>query len=217
MNFDGSLVRQITTKPEEYGGISWSPDGKQIIYASRFDPGGAPNLFIVPADGAGKPTQVGGDDVEGWWPSWSPDGKHIIYQAIGGGETTISIMDVDGSNPKMLTNGNIDLDPVWSPDGQTIAFVRSKANKYAVWLMDADGQNPRELTPLYPDPDPKVDSPIKLPALTWSPDGRSIVFNSHRSKNWELDIVDISKPASVHRLIIASAKAFSPSWSKLQQ
>ena len=217
MNFDGSLVKQITTKPEEYGGISWSPDSKQLIYASRFDPGGFPNFYLVSSDGSGKPAQLGSDDLNGWWPSWSPDGKQIAYQAVGGGETTINVMNTDGSTPKMLTNGSIDLDPVWSPDGKTIAFIRSKANKYAVWLMDADGQNQRQLTPVAPDATANTDTPIKLPALTWSPDGRSIVFNTHRSKNWELDLVDISKPQSVRRLIIGSARAFSPSWTSAQQ
>jgi Tol biopolymer transport system component len=218
MNNDGSGVKQITTDAEEYGGMSWSPDGATIVFAARFDPGGFPNLFTVPSDGSSKPTQLGTDDLSGWWPSWSPDGSKIAFQAIGGSQTTINVINADGSNSQMLTNqAATDLDPVWSPDGKSIAFVRGIANKYAVWIMDADGKNPHQLTPLAINPDPQTDTPIRLPALTWSPDSQTIVFNTHKSKKWELDRVDVNKPTNVKRFIIASAEAFSPTWTGASQ
>src|SRR5258707_1074119 len=118
----------------------------------------------------------------------------------------------------MVTNeAAIDLDPVWSPDGKSIAFVRNNANKYAVWVMDADGQNPHQLTPLAIDPNPQTDAPIRLPALAWSPDSQFIVFNTHKTRKWELDRVNVSKPTDVRRFIIGSAEAFSPTWTRFTE
>jgi len=218
MNNDGSLVRQITKKTEEYGGVSWSPDGKTLVYASRFDPGGFPNLYTIPSDGSADPQQLGTDDLSGWWPSWSPDGKLIAYQAVGGGNTTINVVNADGTNSQALTGaaGVIDLDPVWSPDEKSIAFIRGSNNKYAVYMMDADGKNQKRLTDLFPDPNPKATEALKLPALAWSPDGSSIVFNTHKTAKWELDRVDVKNPLNVHRILIVSAVAYSPSWTSWQ-
>ena len=85
-------------------------------------------------------------------------------------------------------------DPRLSPDGTTIAFVVTRvdmnANRYrsAVWLAAADGSSaPRQLTA-----GEEGDS-----GPTWSPDGRTLAFTSHRKKDDKGD-----KRSTLHLLAV---------------
>ncbi|NUM79411.1 PD40 domain-containing protein, partial [bacterium] len=56
----------------------WSPDGKWIAYIS--DASGENEIYIVPQDGKGKPTQVTkGADTYYYTIYWSPDSKKIMW------------------------------------------------------------------------------------------------------------------------------------------
>ena len=49
----------------------------------------------------------------------------------------LAIMDYDGNNHKMLTNGdNLVLTPRFSPDGKNVVFLQYKNNKASVYLMN---------------------------------------------------------------------------------
>jgi Tol biopolymer transport system component len=84
----------------------------------------------------------------------------------------------DGTNPTELTTAPSNLaEPAWSPDGTKIAFAacreREAGSVYCntdIYLMNADGSGQTRLTH-----DPAYDA---NPA--WSPDGRTIGFNSFR-------------------------------------
>lgn len=64
-----------------------------------------------------------------------------------------------------------------TPSG-TIAFMREGK----VWLVDVDGKNERALTPelMY-----KADRP-----LTWSPDGKTLLYWSHSKVGWDIWATD---------------------------
>lgn len=81
-------------------------------------------------------------------------------------------MHADGSDPRQLTQGAIDIEPVFSPDGTQIAFGRivgdSAAGQLeAIYVMNSDGTGLREVVAARP----------ALEHPDWSPDGRSITFN----------------------------------------
>jgi dipeptidyl aminopeptidase/acylaminoacyl peptidase len=106
-------------------------------------------------------------------PRLSPDGNQVIFtrRAVDrmkdSWETTLWIMNVDGSNLRYLTRGS---DPIWSPDGTRIGYVGqpegAPSPQIFVRYMDAEGATSQVTT---------VD---QVPAnLKWSPDGRSIGFS----------------------------------------
>ena len=77
----------------------------------------------------------------------------------------------DGGQAHVLASGmDLMADPFFSPDGSQIAFTGTYDKNTDVYVMPASGGQPRRLT-YHPDPDI---------ALGWTPDGRSVLFSSHR-------------------------------------
>jgi len=62
--------------------------------------------------------------TSGWDPAISPDGQMVAF-VRGGGENGIWLIDIDGSNERLIYGERRDLSsPKWSPDGTYIVFGR---------------------------------------------------------------------------------------------
>ena len=79
-----------------------------------------------------------------------------------------------------LTSGDgSESHPCFGPDGRMLAFTAEYDGNSDVYVMPIDGGLPARLT-FHPDPDH---------ALTWTPDGRQVLFRSQRTNplgRWEL-------------------------------
>ena len=157
----------------DYTGPSWSPDGKQIAFASNRSGQANYEIYIMNLDGSGLQQiveHIGGDFA----PAWSPDGRMIAYQTVGTVESgfDIFVVNVDGTGEQNLTQapGDDEL-PVWSPDGRKIAFHSGQGDGTDIFVMDADGSNRVRLTD-------GNGSQHASPA--WSPDGQRVAFESTR-------------------------------------
>ncbi len=162
MRSDGSELTRLTYwTPNETGGRAgvqrpvWSPDGSRI--AASFE-GERTWLFVMNADASNLVTLAEGRD-----PAWSPDGTRIAFDQQG----NIWVINADGTNLRQLTyDPTPKLYPAWSPDGSQIAYTTLTSEGGAIYIMNADGSNVRQLTNK------------SAYGLSWSPDGREIVFGS---------------------------------------
>src|SRR6202140_2316640 len=161
-----------------FGGMnlspSWSPDGKIALSSSR---NGYPNIFVVDGSGGNsrRLTNDKGPDVS---PTWNrKTGSQIAFVSGRTGLPQIYTMESDGTNQQRMTDQGYAVSPNWSPNGQFLTF--SWMRKYGpgepgsndLYLMDVASKQWVQLT----HDSGRNDFPC------WSPDGRHIIFQSHRS------------------------------------
>ena len=80
----------------------------------------------------------------GW--GQAPTTPKIAFSSHRDGNRDIYVMDINGKNPRNLTNHpGFDFSPAWSLDGQRIAFLSHRREGDGLYVMDADGKNQRYL------------------------------------------------------------------------
>jgi DNA-binding winged helix-turn-helix (wHTH) protein/Tol biopolymer transport system component len=126
-NPDGSNPMQLTDPPVYPKSLRWSPDGTEILFVDR-TPQGLDAIYIVPADGSGKPRRMlPGDREAETDPSWSPDGRKIAFSTspnVGESlKSDLRILDIATENVTAIPASDGLLVPRWSPDGLSIAAM----------------------------------------------------------------------------------------------
>jgi Tol biopolymer transport system component len=98
MDRDGSNLRQVTKNGAANFAPYFTPDGKQIIFATNHpDPRGRNfDLYVVNVDGTGLEQVTFNATFDGF-PMFSPDGKRIVFAsnryAAREGDTNVFIAD----------------------------------------------------------------------------------------------------------------------------
>jgi len=122
------------------------------------------------------------------WPRISPDEKRIAFQSSDETGTKIIVtVNLDGSDLRTVPTGlDRPWDPVWSPDGTQLVFAQQPpdagdptAQTESVYISDTSGHDRRLLATFL--------GFIQLPA--WSPDGRTIAYQTRTGKRGDADIV----------------------------
>jgi Tol biopolymer transport system component len=136
-------------------------------------------------------------------------------EALDCGKGEIAVVDANGSGLRVLTHDKVtEFDPVWSPDGREIAFIRPTAHTSSqVWVMNANGTGQHSLTRLRNAP--QLYSAPNEPALSWSPDGRQIVFSAfpnNQGGREQLYLLNV-RTHRLRRLPTLATGATNPVWS----
>jgi TolB protein len=159
----GTRPKNITNNPAAVDDDpDWSPDGRKIAFTShavtdnKRDNYVTAEIYVIDAEGKGKPARLTNNTEEERAPAWSPDSKRILFMcrkgspAEGGVIPTfeLCVMNADGTGLKRLTNTGRYLTPSWSPDGRQIVFHRAVGGpgRFQLFLINADGTGDRQLT-----------------------------------------------------------------------
>jgi TolB protein len=146
MDRGGSDLRQVSSVTA--WDPTWSPDGKQILFASYA--GDLSQLFIINADGTGLHQVSNLPDLRGR-SDWSPQNLLVTYSGKPW-QRELFLLNPDGSNQRQLTpSGGNSQGPSFSPDGQWVAFT-AYFDKYGdpfgceIYILRVDGTDLRRLT-----------------------------------------------------------------------
>ena len=171
VNPDGSNLQQLT-RDIYIDQSAWSPDGKYIAAQARFN--GLGSILRIQVGADNKAVEIlnltDKETAESVVPTWSPDGTRIAFMSKrGGGDWQIHVMNADGSDKRMVTDGKgLAKLPVWSPDGASIAYVLSDGASSAseINVVPAAGGAARAIT---------SNGSVKSNPI-WAHDGKSIIF-----------------------------------------
>ncbi len=147
-------TRRITNTPEQERSVSFSPDGRSLLYAS--ERGGSwklyrtdltdkdePNFFNATAL---KETPVLESDLETFQPHFSPDGTEIAYLEE---RTTLKVLNLKTGASRTILPGDLNYSYSdgdqwyeWSPDGRWFAvqFLSHTRWSSEVGLIPASGE-----------------------------------------------------------------------------
>lgn len=128
---------------------TWSPDGKQILFASNIE--GANQLFVMNADGSGVKRITDFDALRGR-SDWSPDGQWMVTYNGPSWHREVFIFRPDLSDLHQLSPaGGNSQGPAFSPDGKWVVFT-SYFDHYGddlgceIYIIRVDGTDLRRLT-----------------------------------------------------------------------
>ena len=118
----------------------WSPDGRQLYFASNRE--GPLNVYRLRLEESEEPEFVYGDERTTFASSVSPDGKRLLL--VVQGQTTANdllILDLEkGGEPDMFRATRFDEEhAVFSPDGRWIAYSSNESGRPEIYVAASSG------------------------------------------------------------------------------
>jgi Tol biopolymer transport system component len=199
-------LRQLTDNTWDDTYPRWSPDGKKIAFSANHN--GNYDLFVMDENGENI-TQLTASPEDDLDAAWAPDGQNIVFtkrvEKVIGKELSIWILNLSSKQERrvMPDFSRSNILPDYSPRAPLLAFTGSRAIGWDVFLYDLDGQRYSGLT-----------EGGKACRSRFSPDGRQIVYVSHKTDG-KGDIWTMNSDGSNQQRITERDETYDyfPSWS----
>ncbi len=203
----GGEPRQITFDNCSTIGLTWTKDGREIVFSSTR--GGVPSLWRISASG-GTPRPVQGIGAPAYNPSIAPKGNQLVYEQSSYSDSIWRVDLKSGTNVRgspvrvTSTNRGFNRRPSVSPDGQKIAFDSNRLGYSDIWYCHSDGSNCTQSTSLHGESG----------TTRWSPDGHYIVFESQHQEYEDIYVVEVSGGQPHLVPTFPGANNGTPNWSR---
>src|SRR5215469_3256049 len=199
----GGEERRVISGSMFYWGLTWTPDGRQIVFADASWPVSTGWLWKISTHG-GEPErlQFGQEGVE---PSIR--GSRLVYvrETANLNIWRRKLNSLLSASPpdRLISSTKMESGPQFSPDGSKIAFESTRSGAYEVWMCRSDGSDLAQLT--------HFNSLTGTPR--WSPDGQYIAFDSAAPGNTDIFVIDSLGGAPRNHTREPSQEVV-PSWSR---
>ncbi|MDH3976594.1 MAG: BamA/TamA family outer membrane protein [Deltaproteobacteria bacterium] len=181
MDSDGGNVREVVRRLPSDHSLAWSPDGKKIYFTQAEIYGGF-NIYqdIYSYDLENEKLRRRSRGLRLKDIDISPDGRELaaVVNYRGSQNLVIAPLPEDkkkglikkGALQKVTAYSLLRLDsPRWSPDGGKIAFLlKGNEGKSSLCIYDRTSSEPAKVFEVNYD----------LSSLSWSPDGKQIIYSS---------------------------------------
>jgi Tol biopolymer transport system component/DNA-binding winged helix-turn-helix (wHTH) protein len=212
-SIDTGAKRVLTFPPKGTfgdGGLSVSPGGKTLAFTRNlalFEK----DIFLVPLSEdmllKGTPTRLTFDNKEMDGLAWTPDGRRLVFSSKRGGPRGLWEVGVGPpSEPIQLrAAGDEPYELAIARQGSYLVYKHGTAD-FHVWRLRLDGNKP-EQAQLF------IASTRMEHLAKYSPDGRSIAYQSGRSGYQNIWVCNADGSNPVQLTALRNAWAGSPRWS----
>jgi Tol biopolymer transport system component len=182
---DGGTAMRVTHTAAAESQVEWSPDSKQLVYASERN--GVPQLFLYDFEAEAE-TQLTSSAMDDCTPKFSPDGKEIAFIR---NVHEVRVLDLGTKQERVAATGMLERPPfnsdrplIWSPDGKWIAYFNITGKLFDnVYVVAASGGEAKPVSYL---PNTFVNT------VSWSPEGTYLLFDTgQRTETRQLARVDL--------------------------
>ena len=194
------------------GGLEWTPDSREILYA-RPEPSGR-RLVRVSVDGHRPAVPVASVPYGAINPSVSRLRGQTYRLAVSSGQPDVGLRLVDLNGPRRAAtltadapfcdSTRVDTPGRFSPDGSQVAFVSDRSGTQQVWVANLDGSALRSVTQ-------QKDATFSLGS--WSPDGRFLTFDGTIGERTHIFVAPASG-GPIKPLTEGSPTEIDPEWSQ---
>lgn len=208
----------LTTDPADDVAPFWSWDGRQIAYVRRGPDPFSGHIRVMSSLG-GSDRQI--SDFPVMVPAtWTPDNRYLVAGRAGPLDAAnpangLYLIPVQGGEPRILTRPPapaVDRSPTFSPDGHRLAYISCAGPSIGgtschINVVDVDAGfvpvgSPRQV--------PHVPR-TSIMGLTWSGDGKSLIFGAPDFTFLYLWRVAVDDGHSPDRIEMAGVNAVFPS------
>ena len=220
------VVNKLDQGSAYYVNGVFSPDGKYIAYEKSIR--GSTHICVANSDGSNE-TQLTGDvGRENRAPSWTPDGRNILFFAKHKHKHkhkqnqdiySVNVATKAVNNITRNESGN-DFNPSVSPDGKTVAFYSDRNGYLDVFTMPISGDKQVSLTDrLHSSNNPynyfRDNNTFWLFKISWSPDGKSLVFSNIKDDNLDLFTASLVN-GNIRQITQSPESELTPVWGKIK-
>lgn len=193
-----NFVSSVVETPE------FTPDGQRVIFSTTVDRD--PQICISNLNGGNfqRISNVRAIEVS---PKVNPrNGSEVLFISGRSGHQQLWRMNIDGSDPEMLTTGEGDVaNPSWSPDGQFIAFAWTRGyepGNFNIFIMSIGKRQPIQLTHGMG----RNENP------SWAPDATHLVFSAKQGRSTQIYTM-LADGTHIQQLT-GLGNNFQPVWAK---
>jgi Tol biopolymer transport system component/DNA-binding winged helix-turn-helix (wHTH) protein len=209
------VFNPVGTIEWERGALSWSPDGKRLIFPDGKSAKSASYIYSLRLDTLlaqrlTNPPELSDGDYS---PAFSPDGSKIAFvRGTEGAVRDIFIADANGGSPRQLTFDRRYVSGLaWTADSSALVFSSDRGGKFSLWRIAVTGGEPERLSIGGED----AFSP------TISRQGNHLAY-TQRSAKWSIVRVSLKNPQtkdSITRVLSSTQQDsfahFSPDSSRI--
>lgn len=159
---------------EAWGGVDWSPDGRQLVVSDNDEQSSSTALYVISPEGRDRrqitrPAQpISVFDAS---PRFSPDGTRIAFIRWTSDTTSdLWLVDLRTGTEERLTEESRDRHKVsqlqWSADGRSIYFISNRLVNKRLWVLDVAGRGAQLIE----------NFTASIDYFSLAPDGHSLAF-----------------------------------------